>query len=316
MSVAQKWSLGLTVFIAYVGVSMPYPIMPVLFLHSNSLFLLKHVGILTRTVMLGVVLAAYPFGQLIGNTIIGILSDRYNRMILLCATLLFTGIGYLFTAYSIHMHSLTLLIITRLFTGLFEGNVTIAQSLMTKIDSEIDTTKNFSWIFMWCSLGFIVGPFIGGMLSSSSIAPWFSYGTPFCAIAILSFITIPFVYYCVGNTPQRNNAEVRRSTSLRENALFSHELTRKYFFLKILCVSLVCFFAIDLFFFFCPRLFCAKMECACAVIIIFQHGLVIFPRINPGSHIASYSSQSTSTMDSDYCVINISRSINWNAINK
>jgi len=55
-------------------------------------------------------------------------------------------------------------------------------------------SRNFGLIGMAFGLGFIIGPFIGGKLSDSSIVSWFSYATPFYLTILLATINVALVF--------------------------------------------------------------------------------------------------------------------------
>ena len=238
-----------TVIVAYIGVSMPYPIFPVLLLHKGNNLFLHHSHILSSPLLtLSSLLAVYPLGQVFGNMCVGRLSDIYSRKMLLCITLFLASTCYFISAYAISCHHLLLLLFSRFLTGLFEGNVTIVQSLLTDQSSTTSTAKNFSLIFTCCTFGFMFGPLLGASLSDSSIISWLSYSTPFTIVGALILLVMLCLYYSI-NDPFLQKEE--RSTVVG-CSLVKQGYHVKSLIWKITIISFVCFFSIDLVFAFLP----------------------------------------------------------------
>jgi predicted tellurium resistance membrane protein TerC len=57
---------AIVVFLGYVGFSLPLPVLPEMFLDSKRSILPATMSIQLKTVLLGIVLAAYPSGQFKG----------------------------------------------------------------------------------------------------------------------------------------------------------------------------------------------------------------------------------------------------------
>jgi len=178
------------VLIGFIGNSIAYPIFSPLFLHP------AHGNIVPyswtqhwRAIFLGIALMMYPVGQFIGSPILGALSDRHGRKkMLLISAWAQTGF-YLLTAFSLTFNSLTLLIISRLFTGIAEGNLAIARSIVVDT-KELNRHKSLGLISAMSATGYIIGPFIGGALADHTLVSWFAFPIPFYAAALLSFIIV------------------------------------------------------------------------------------------------------------------------------
>jgi len=56
-------------------------------------------------------------------------------------------------------------------------------------------SRNFGLIGMAFGLGFIIGPYIGGKLSDSTIVSWFTYATPFYLTILLATINVVLVIF-------------------------------------------------------------------------------------------------------------------------
>jgi MFS family permease len=189
----QKYPLlpiFLVVFFGYVGLSIPYSIFSPMFLYEKNSILPVGYPIELRSTLLGIVLALYPFGQFFGLPFLGKISDHFGRKKILLISLFITGICYFFMALSITYNSLWLLMLMRFLCGFSEGNVIIAQSAAADLTDGPRKTRSFSMISMAISLGFIIGPVLGGRLSSPNTVSWFNYSTPFWFSVIVTIFTV------------------------------------------------------------------------------------------------------------------------------
>ena len=154
----------LVTLLGCAGIALPYPILAPLFMDGGTNGLNSFMG-LPAEILLGIALAVYPFGILIGSAFIGALSDSYGRKKVLVWTLFISIIGYFISAYAIIHESFILFIASRFFTGLCEGNVAIARAIALDLGETIDKTRAMSLISAATFLGWFVGPLAGGYLA-------------------------------------------------------------------------------------------------------------------------------------------------------
>jgi len=182
-------------FLGYLGFSLALPIFPPLFLDHSHGFLSHEISDSTRRILLGILFSMYPIGQFIGAPIMGKFSDKYGRKPILLLSLLAIVPAYIGCALSVVLKLPFLLFLSRFFTGLFEGNITIAQAAISDISEDEKTkTKNFGWMVSLSSSAFFFGPLIGGKLADSKLIPWFHYDTPFWCASILVFLGLFIVW--------------------------------------------------------------------------------------------------------------------------
>lgn len=176
--------LTLTILIDFMGMAIVVVLFPKLLLGSDIIFS-NHWSLDERYIPMGLLMAIYPLGQIVGASTLAKLSDFYGRRKLLLMTLFGTLIGFLLSGVAILIGSVTLLFISRLLAGLCAGNVAIAQAGMIDISTEETKAKNISWSQLAMGSGYIIGPMLGGILSNSEILPWFSMSTPFWVISFI-----------------------------------------------------------------------------------------------------------------------------------
>lgn len=187
---------ALVVFFGYVGFSMPLPMLPEMFLDQDVGILSKSYSREFKTILLGLVMASYPLGQLIGAPILGKCSDKWGRKKIILLSLLGSMFGYIFTAIATSYGSVELIFSGLLICGLCEGNVAIAQSVVADLasaDKSNQKVSHFGWINLFACFAFIIGPILGGQLSDSSVVSWFSFATPFWIASIMTLIGIVIV---------------------------------------------------------------------------------------------------------------------------
>ncbi|MES2200272.1 MAG: MFS transporter, partial [Chlamydiota bacterium] len=187
---------ALVVFFGYVGFSLPLPILPEMFLDPEVGIFPSSYSREWKTILLGIVMAAYPAGQLIGSPILGKCSDKWGRKKIILLSLFGSMIGYIFTALATDRASVSCIFSGLFICGLCEGNVAIAQSVVADIASpeeEGQRVSYFGWINLFTCFAFIIGPIIGGQLSNSSLVSWFTFSTPFWIASFMTLIGIGIV---------------------------------------------------------------------------------------------------------------------------
>lgn len=156
-------TMMLVVLLSCAGIALPYPILAPLFLNEVSP-LTTFAGIPPK-LLLGLILAIYPLGVLIGSSIIGAASDIYGRKKVLIISLFLSMLGYLLSAYALVIENYPLFLLTRFITGLCEGNISIAKAVAIDLSKTLDKTRSFSLINATTYTGWLIGPLAGGFLA-------------------------------------------------------------------------------------------------------------------------------------------------------
>jgi DHA1 family tetracycline resistance protein-like MFS transporter len=178
--------LYLVIFIAFTGYSMMVTIFVPMLMYDHAFFG-GEVSRAVKTTVIGVLLALYPLGQLIGSPVIGAFSDRFGRKRVITISLSFTILFYLLIAASLQLHYLWLLMTSCFLCGLTESNVAIAQSSVADISLPEDRGRLFAYMYSAESVGYIAGPLFGGLL-----AVHFGYAFPFWIV--LGLLVIAYVW--------------------------------------------------------------------------------------------------------------------------
>ncbi len=189
------WFLICVIFIDFIGMATVVVIFPKLLLTSNIIFT-ESTSDGRRLMWMGVLLALYPFAQIIGAPLFGKLSDYYGRKRLLIITLVGTLFGFAMTSFSIALGLPMLLFISRFVAGFCAGNVAIAQASLLDISNDETRTKNIALSQMAMGSAYIVGPILGALLSESATVSWLSSATPFWLLSlVLGVLILVTIFY-------------------------------------------------------------------------------------------------------------------------
>lgn len=179
-----------TIFLDALGFGILIPIVPQLLANPNSNFyiLSSAASVQTGYVLLGLITAVFPLMQFFSTSVLGQLSDKFGRKVILMYTLFVTATSYALFAFAILIRNIPLLFISRALAGASSGNISVAQAAIADLTEPKDRAKNFGLIGAAFGLGFIIGPFLGGKLSDPNIVSFFDPTVPFWFAAFLSFI--------------------------------------------------------------------------------------------------------------------------------
>lgn len=106
---------------------------------------------------IGLVAAAFPLAQLVGVPVMGALSDRFGRKPLLLISQITTFISFIMLGLS---HSLALIVLSRVFDGLFGANIATAQAALSDVTTPETRAQGLGLTGAAFGLGFILGPVI------------------------------------------------------------------------------------------------------------------------------------------------------------
>ncbi len=172
----QKAVLYLTVFIDMVCFSMIFPVMP---------YLVKEMGL--STISIGLIVSIFPIMNFLCSSYWGSLSDRVGRRPVMLTSIAITFVANILLSFSTVGF---LLFFARLLAGIGSANISVAQAYMSDISKPEERTKNLGMMGAMFGLGFIVGPFMGGMLkgiSGSGSALWVGVGA--AVLNLINFIS-------------------------------------------------------------------------------------------------------------------------------
>ncbi len=161
----------LVVLIDLIGFGIIIPILP---RYSET-----HFG--ANELQIGILIASFSFFQLLSSPLLGRLSDRIGRKPVITFSLLVSAISYVIFAFA---PNYWVALLSRSICGVGGGSISAAQAYIADVTESSDRTKGMGILGMAFGLGFVLGPFIGGML-----AEW-GYIVPNLSAAFFSFIAL------------------------------------------------------------------------------------------------------------------------------
>jgi DHA1 family tetracycline resistance protein-like MFS transporter len=169
--------LWISVFVDILGFSIILPFLPFFIAEFNASPLL--IGfLLSSNAIFG-----FFFGPLLSR-----LSDSYGRKPLMLISLAGTFVGFTVLTFS---KNIIVLLISRIIDGIFSGQFPIAKAVIGDVVSPEERPKQMTNIGITFGLAFLIGPAIGGFLSSFGfIGPGIlaTILTGFCFVYTLIFL--------------------------------------------------------------------------------------------------------------------------------
>ena len=193
---AFKYALFMVIALDAVGFGIVTPVLAPMIRQISSVISEPGSGLMARQMTYGLIIAIYPLSYIIGSPILGGLSDRWGRKPLLIVSLLGSLLGFAGYALSLHLQSLSILVIARVLTGVTAGSQGVAQAAMVDVSkSSRDKAVNIGLIAVAMTLGLVLGPLIGGVLADSNWLPWFQLTTPFYCVIVLCLISLALLVW-------------------------------------------------------------------------------------------------------------------------
>ncbi len=193
----------LTVFIDLLGFGIIIPLLP---------FYAEHFG--ATPVVIGLLTAAYSFMQFLFVPFWGRLSDRIGRRPIILMSVFGSFISYFIFGFA---GSLTVLFISRLMAGFMGANISTANAYIADSTSFDERAKYMGMIGAAFGVGFMLGPFTGGIMSK------ISYGAPGFLASGLSLINLILAYFLL---PESLNSKSEKSKRI---SFFNFSAVREAF---------------------------------------------------------------------------------------
>lgn len=210
---AAIYILMFNMFIAMGSIGIIIPVMPEY---------LKLFGAAGQ--VLGMLIAMFALAQFVFSPIAGNLSDRYGRKNLIVFGLVVTGLAQITFGLSTEVW---MLFVARFLGGL--GSAFIAPPIMAfvaDVTTYEERGKGMGMLGASMSLGFMIGPGIGGFLSKVSLHfPFFMAGAAAILAAILSLILLP-------NTKPNSSQKTKKQENLVKQMV--HSVKMPYFVMLII----------------------------------------------------------------------------------
>ncbi len=189
----------LTVFIDLLGFGIIIPLLP---------FYAEHFG--ATPVTIGVLTASYSFMQFLFVPFWGRLSDKIGRRPIILMSVFGSFISYFIFGIA---GSLTVLFISRILAGFMGANISTANAYIADSTTFDQRAKYMGMIGAAFGVGFMLGPFIGGIMSR------ISYGAPGLFASGLSLINVVLAYFMLPESLKEKSKHVRKFSLMNITAI-------------------------------------------------------------------------------------------------
>ena len=186
-----------TLILDMLGIGLVLPILP------RLLESLSGGDIVTAAHVLGLLTALYSGMQFLFGPLTGALSDRFGRRPVLLISLFGLGITYLLSAIA---PTLVLFVTVRALSGLMASTFPVASAYIADVSPPEKRAQNFGLVGFAFGIGFIAGPFLGGVLGEIDLR------LPFFVAGFLSLANVVFGFFAL---PESLKPEHRRAIDLR-----------------------------------------------------------------------------------------------------
>jgi MFS transporter, DHA1 family, tetracycline resistance protein len=175
----EKLIVLFTVFVDVIGFGIVIPILP---------FYVGSFG--ASPFVITLLFASFAFFAFLSSPLLGALSDKVGRRPILIVSITSTALGWVVFAGA---GSIPFLFLGRIIDGMAAGNFTVAQGcLVDMARDEKERSSNLGLIGAAFGVGFMIGPVLGGVLSTVSQSfPFWCAGGLATINALLAFFFLP-----------------------------------------------------------------------------------------------------------------------------
>jgi MFS transporter, DHA1 family, tetracycline resistance protein len=185
-NISPKAIILFTVFLDVLGIGLIVPILP---------FYVESFNV--SGIVVTLLFAVFALFSFFSSPILGMLSDRIGRRPVLLVSLASSAVGWIIFAFS---NTIFGLFLGRIIDGSAAGNISTAQNYLIDISKDKkEQTKNLGLIGAVFGIGFIIGPLVGGTLSSVSMK------LPFIIVGIMATINTILAYFFLPETNHNRN---------------------------------------------------------------------------------------------------------------
>jgi len=186
-----------TVLIDMMGIGLILPVIPSLVGEFTT-------SVEAQAYWYGALSFTFGFTQFICAPLLGALSDRFGRRLVLLLSI--GGLGTMFLLSGL-VGSLGALLATRILGGALASNISVANAYVADISTPDNRAKSFGMIGAAFGVGFILGPMIGGLVGGIGVR------LPFFVAAGLAFVNFGYGLLVL---PESLAPERRRPIDLRK----------------------------------------------------------------------------------------------------
>ncbi len=164
--------------------------------------------------VLGFIIALFAFGQFLFSPLAGTLSDRYGRKKMIIFGLFVNGLSQIMFGLSTEIW---MLFASRFITGF--GTAFIVPPVMAyaaDLTTNEERGKAMGWLGAAISLGFMIGPGVGGLLSNVTMRfPFYFGGLATIIVGFISILVLPNIKPGIQKETKRENLIQQMARSIK-----------------------------------------------------------------------------------------------------
>src|SRR5581483_1208652 len=134
------------------------------------------------------ILALPNICMVFGAPFLGRASDHVGRKLVLLVGLTGVAFSFLLSTFAIFWGSLFLLFISRALAGFMDGSEAIAQAAIADLSVGKEKARHMAFATFAGTIGFIIGPVLGGFLAEPSFTGRFHYEIPYMISFLLTLV--------------------------------------------------------------------------------------------------------------------------------
>jgi DHA1 family tetracycline resistance protein-like MFS transporter len=174
------FSLCFLLFINSMSIGLVFPIFASMFTQSQTALFSPGTSANMHVFLYSMILAVPTFCMLFGAPFWGRLSDRIGRKNVLLISLSGLALSFAFSALGIWQNSLLVLFGSRALAGFMDGSESIAQAAIADMSTPQNKARQMGFATFSSTIGFIIGPTLGGFLAEPSLTGYYHFEFPFC----------------------------------------------------------------------------------------------------------------------------------------
>jgi MFS transporter, DHA1 family, tetracycline resistance protein len=189
------FALCFLLFINAMSIGLVFPIFASLFFEQDGALFTGDVTLYIRTLSYSMILALPNICMIFGAPFLGRMSDHAGRKSVLFFGLIGLALSFILSAFAIFFGSLLMLFISRAIAGFMDGSEGVAQAAIADISLPEERARHMGFATFAGTIGFIIGPVIGGFLAEPKITGQYHFEIPFIASFLFTLLNA-FILYC------------------------------------------------------------------------------------------------------------------------
>lgn len=204
------FALCFLLFINAMSIGLVFPIFAPLFTQANQPLFSAGTSFSTQTLFYTMILAVPTVCMVFGAPFWGRISDQIGRKAVLLLGLMGVAISFALSSLGILWGSLLVLFLSRAIAGFMDGSESVALATIADLSSRGDKARNMGYATFAGTIGFIIGPIVGGFLAEPALTGRFHYEIPFILSMLLTLINAGVLYLFFPHNTTMHNIETTK----------------------------------------------------------------------------------------------------------